>query len=204
MPDTLSALYTPNSIRMYSGTFVNLLDPDPDTLLIEDIAQALSVIPRFGGRTHAFYSVAQHSVDVYWRAHPSYALQALMHDASEAYLGDIPSPLKRLLPGYRRIEERFERVLATKFGYAFPYHRDVHTKDRDALEFEWKTVVINGTRDHVNCWSPARARREFLRAFYELKPQHWTCMMCTWETDLGYYELCPVCNSNMLGVMPLR
>lgn len=102
-----------------SGRRLYILDPDPEELSIEDIAQGLSRICRFGGHTREHYSVAQHSLLVSHVVPPCYALEGLLHDASEAYLGDIIRPLKMLLPGYRQIEKRWEDVIASRFGLLF-------------------------------------------------------------------------------------
>jgi len=89
-------------IQTASGTKFDLLDPTPDMICLADIAKALSQVCRFGGHTRAFYSVAQHSVIVsslLRDADCDYATirWGLMHDAAEAYIGDITGPLKHLL-----------------------------------------------------------------------------------------------------------
>ena len=109
-------LYTPNSIRTRSGQYVNVLELDPDTIRIEDIAHALSMVPRFGGHLPVFYSVGQHCLGVLNTVMdmPQPAgttseelrlirLQALLHDASEAYIGDMPSPIKQHLPDFKAL-----------------------------------------------------------------------------------------------------
>ena len=73
------------------------LDPRPEDVTIEDIAHALSNVCRWGGRVREFLSVAQHSVHVAQiveRTRPDLALHALLHDAAETYLGDLPTPIK--------------------------------------------------------------------------------------------------------------
>lgn len=99
-----------------SGKHFDFLDISPDAICIEDIACALSNLCRFTGQLQDFYSVAQHSVHVSYLVPPSFALDALLHDAAEAYIGDCSSPLKALLPDYQEIEKRVELAIARKFG----------------------------------------------------------------------------------------
>ena len=105
----------PPSIQTRHAGVVNLLHPTPEMIDIGDIAAALSVVPRFAGHVGA-YSVAEHSVHVMRLAGPDIAREALLHDASEAYLGDVSSPLKALLPDYQFLERRFQAVIATRYG----------------------------------------------------------------------------------------
>ncbi|MGK0703705.1 HD family hydrolase [Yokenella regensburgei] len=85
-------------------------------IVTEDIAVALSNICRFAGHLPEFYSVAQHAVLCSQIVPAEFALEALMHDAAEAYFQDIPAPLKRLLPDYQRIEEAMDIVIREKYG----------------------------------------------------------------------------------------
>lgn len=103
-------------INTLSGKHLDFTNISPDSICIEDIAAALSNICRFTGHLQDFYSVAQHSVLVSQLVPPEFALEALMHDAAEAYCNDISSPLKALLPEYRAIEDRIEAVIRSKFN----------------------------------------------------------------------------------------
>lgn len=100
----------------YSGREFDLIDPQPDMIDLIDIAHGLANECRFSGQCRFYYSVAQHSVLVSQNVPPEFAFEALMHDASEAYLKDIPRPLKQLLPDYRAIEQRVEAVIRYRFG----------------------------------------------------------------------------------------
>ena len=124
-------------IRTRSGAYVNVFDPDPASLLISDIAHGLSHVCRFGGHTPRFYSVAQHSILVARRLPPELRLEGLLHDASEAYLGDMPTPIKDGMPEYRIAEDRMQRALAEKFGVGYPFHALVHEADAAQLRAEF-------------------------------------------------------------------
>lgn len=131
----------PNLIRTFSGRYLDVLNPSPESIDLIDIVHGLSHQCRFGGHTPIFYSVAQHSVLVCNAEIPAeLKLQALMHDASEAYLGDLPTPIKRLLPRYTKIEDNLMRVIAQKFGFDWPMHPTVNTIDKLVLQWEWYSM----------------------------------------------------------------
>jgi uncharacterized protein len=112
-------------IALCNGGYFNLLKPDEASFSIRDIASPLSKICRFTGHTNDFYSVAQHSVlvsEVVERLDDSFSMEGLMHDAAEAFIGDVSSPLKALLPEYRKIEAEIERVIFER--YCFFHHQD--------------------------------------------------------------------------------
>jgi len=91
-------------IETYSGGKLHFLNPQPEEIQITDIAHALSLTCRFGGQCKSFYSVAEHSIRVAEIVPPKYKLQALLHDASEAYLPDLPRPIKAKLPEFKSME----------------------------------------------------------------------------------------------------
>jgi len=163
-------LFTPNKIRTVSGKYINPLDPDPECILIEDIAHALSMQCRFGGHTKIFYSVAEHSMDVARRVWEVDKLAALLHDASEAYLMDIPSPVKSQIPNYKEAENRLMEVIAKKFGFEYPLPQMVKMADEKALVYEWETFVIPEDPPHELAAMSARiARHKFLKMFIDLR-----------------------------------
>jgi len=105
----------------YSGIKFYPLDPRPEDICLSDISHALSNICRFNGHTKVFYSLAAHCFNVYrwlWdRGHSvRVCLLGLLHDAAEAYICDIPRPLKQYLPGYKQIEERIMQAVYERFG----------------------------------------------------------------------------------------
>lgn len=166
----------PGVIRTHSGNLINVFDPDPDLITIGDIAHGLSHVCRFGGHTPRFYSVAQHSLMVSGMISSSdlligtdrmrkLALEALLHDASEAYLGDMPTPIKAMLPEYQKAERRMQEVISLKFGVGWPFHRLVHVADAAALDLEFGMFEPGAD---VTYMGPGEAEREFLLAFKRL------------------------------------
>jgi len=131
------------TMQTYTGALVDLASFSPDDVRLPDIAHALSMINRYTGHTLLPYSVAQHSVVVSQICPPEYALWGLLHDASEAYLGDVARPLKHMLPQYRTLEEHVQRQIAKRFGLEWPMPQAIHEADVRALlaEKEWLLSV---------------------------------------------------------------
>jgi len=111
------------SITTFSGISFWPLLPNPDDIRIDDIAHALAHQCRFAGHTRLFYSVAEHSVRVSQLCRPEDALWGLLHDASEAYLSDVPAPLKELpeFEPYRAAERNLQGAVAQRFGLLYSF-----------------------------------------------------------------------------------
>lgn len=158
-------------IRTHSLQWVDVFNPDPETLVIEDIAHALSNQPRFTGHTDSFYSVAQHSIMTAMLVPDEHKLTALMHDASEAYLMDIASPIKAKLANYKDIENGLMAAIAKKFGFTYPLPKEVKDADLKMLHSEWEDLMIDKkTTVFVSGYSmvvmtPPQAKAEFIRQF---------------------------------------
>ncbi len=113
-----------NTIKVAAGHYVDLASPDPATIDIKSIAAALSKICRFGGHCPKFYSVAEHSVHATAMAcSDGYTGDALLavflHDAAEAYTGDMVKPLKIMIPEFSVIERNIETAVELAFGVDF-------------------------------------------------------------------------------------
>lgn len=159
-------------------------DPRPEDVHLEDIAHALSLQCRFCGNVSAFLSVGQHSVMVSRICAPYAALAGLLHDASEAYLGDVIRPIKKLLPTYEAIEDGVMRAVCVRFGLGADDEalwREVKRADNVALSTEMRDLARAGGKltepaeppmDEriVESWSPEVAKRRFLERFHELSP----------------------------------
>lgn len=164
-----------------------LLDPMPDDIHIEHIAHATSNLCRWTGHVKQFYSVAQHCVDVSLLVEPEFALTALLHDASEAYIGDISTPLKRVMEQQaprviKDIENNIHRAIAFKFGSLYPHPPEVQHADLQAAAAERRDYLVGWDQHGVewgphwpepsparlHAWSPLMARLMYLKRFEEL------------------------------------
>ena len=159
-------------ITTITGRQVNPLALRGEDIDIRDIAHALSLTCRFNGHCRVFYSVAEHSLLVSRLCPPEFALVGLLHDAAEAYLGDIPSPVKPALEEFKKSETIAESIIACRFGLPFLMCQEVKAADRQALEIEKGRLLtgfpkISG-HELIRCLSPAKARKEFLARFSEL------------------------------------
>ncbi|HDL7601063.1 TPA: HD family hydrolase [Yersinia enterocolitica] len=134
-------------ITTYSGLDFDYLKPLASSICIEDIAQALSHECRFAGHLPNFYSVAQHCWLMSQIVPEEFALEALLHDATEAYCRDIPSPLKRLLPDYKVIEHRIDMAIREKFGLPAEMSSVVHYCDLIMLATERQELDIDDGKE---------------------------------------------------------
>jgi 5'-deoxynucleotidase YfbR-like HD superfamily hydrolase len=131
-------------IRTYSGIMFDPLNPKPEDIRIQDIAWALSNICRFNGHTSLNYSVAEHSLAVSSTIEKGFELAGLLHDASEAYLGDIASPLKYsgIYDKYLEVEKRLQTMIYERYRVNW---QDalffVKEADQKALETEQKKYM---------------------------------------------------------------
>lgn len=182
-------------IQTYTGKRVYLFDLSPEMICIEDIAHALSNQCRFSGHVPCFYSVAEHSIrvaeraqvlsgDLTWRADTAHtthstARQALLHDASEAYIVDIPRPIKRApeFTFYRAVEKQLQVFIYERFGLPAQDSdwcklADMELLRAEAEEFfpeqhtEWETYEAQEFKlSGFVGWSPRRAKQAFLESF---------------------------------------
>lgn len=154
----------------------NLLKPDTAQIRIEDIALPLCNICRFGGQIKEFYSVAQHSYLVWCLAPVQLKKAALLHDASEAYVGDVVKPLKNLIgEPYATIEYNLMATIGLKYGLTHEDFDAVKAYDRLAVEMEFEYFFqdkIDRFEGYFNChentcWAPADALTMFMWAYQQ-------------------------------------
>lgn len=174
-------------IETVSGIRFYFLEPQPDQIKITDIAHALSNNCRFVGQCRKFYSVAEHSWHVARMLDGcslSVQLSGLLHDASEAYITDVASPVKQYMPEYVKMEDVIMEAVANKYGFEYPLHPAVKQCDLAMLSNEAHHLLVSQGNDW-DMWrfrkrppvqepykpigmSPDTAREVFLDKFTEL------------------------------------
>jgi 5'-deoxynucleotidase YfbR-like HD superfamily hydrolase len=179
-----------SAIQTFTGLRFSPLEPDPAAIEIADVAHGLANHCRFGGHCSVFYSVAQHSCVVADAvrergADAQTVLYALLHDASEAYLGDLPHPVKHRSEFgvlYREIEEPLQAAILARFGVTAAAAQLVKQIDRAALAAE-RAALMRAADDawwpeldgvtpldvEIVPWSPQQSETEFLARFEALQ-----------------------------------
>lgn len=168
------------------------LDPLPEEIDIKDIARGLAMKCRYGGHVTRFYSVAEHSVHVSRNVPAEHRRQGLLHDATEAYLGDMIRPLKYQpdLAGFKAVEDALEPVIFGRFGLSGKLHPAVKLVDNRILHDEYQVrpasprpwVAVGSTPEEqieimqplniqIDGWSPRVAEECFLDEFDYLFPE---------------------------------
>lgn len=167
-------------IETFTGLHFEFLDPKDEQIHIRDIAHSLAFTCRYTGHSSRFYSVAEHSLFVsYLAADP---LAGLLHDASEAYITDIASPIKPHLANYKELEDMIMGRIANKFGFKYPLDGDIKDCDATQLKTEAKYLLKSGGNPWAHlyptrrahgikpiCMAPEEAEKAFLERFYEVQ-----------------------------------
>lgn len=168
------------TIMLRSGAMLDFLDPWSSDFTIDDIAHGLSLICRYSGQCDQFYSVAEHCIHVSEVAR-EHAYAALMHDAAEAFVGDVTRPLKQLLPNYKSIEAAVEGAICSRFQVEYPIPDAVKNADLRVLAAEQAQIMPLGTNAWahtagvipanitVKSYSPPEAKLIFLQRFEQLR-----------------------------------
>lgn len=167
-------------IQTHTGKKFYPLDPKEEDIHIDDIARGLSNQCRFTGQCYNFYSIAQHCVLVSYLVGKTEQFQALMHDASEAYICDVSSPIKQTqdFAGYRKIEKQIQSAIYRKYGLPEIEHPSIKEADLRILSTEARDLFQSIHPDWNNKYEPypfridplppMEARKLFLNRFYEL------------------------------------
>jgi len=134
-------------IQTYTGKLINPFaneNEDCGPIVLMDIAHALSNLCRFNGHVKRFYSVGEHSlyVSALLEHHePTTQTWGLLHDAAEAYLGDMVRPLKQRMPEFQAIEDRMLQRIAQRFGLVWPIPDVVFDADDIMLATEFRDLM---------------------------------------------------------------
>lgn len=166
-------------MQTFTGRQFWPMDPRPDEVDPSDIAHALSMLCRYNGHVDRFYSVAEHCVLMSEAVAPEHALWALLHDATEAYVGDMVRPLKRHMPDYVAAEDRVMAVIGERFGLTGSMPAEVKDADNRILLTEraallstppapWGLEHLEPLPVHVVGWDPFYAEARYLDRLYEL------------------------------------
>ena len=143
-------------IKTYTGLYFDLNKFDSESISIKDIAHSLSLLCRGNGHVKSFYSVAQHCIacakEAILRGYSNkVVLACLLHDASECYLSDIPSPIKKQLHEYKLIEDKLINIIFTKFiGSCLTKDEEekVFSIDKDMLKYDLY-YLLNEKKDEL-------------------------------------------------------
>jgi hypothetical protein len=165
-------------IRTFTGKVFDVLNASVDDICIEDIAHSLAYTSRFGGHLNQFFSIAQHSLIVEEQCVEEEKLWGLLHDATEAYLSDVVTPLKKsdLFKDYRIAEKKLEKVIFKKFGLVGDLPKSVDLIDKSSFYIEIANFYNHWPEDKmdllpnypVKAMTPAEAEATYLKRFYEL------------------------------------
>lgn len=165
-------------IQTFTGRAFWPLDPRAEDVDLVDIAHALSLKCRYQGHCRSFYSVAEHSIHVSKIVAPQFARVALLHDAAEAYIPDVPRPIKHLLGGFKDVEVRIEKAIAEHFGLPFPWPEEVKVADATILADEKNALMGREPMPwhlpyppagvHIACWEPEVAKWAFCTRYWEV------------------------------------
>lgn len=177
------------SILTGSGQILDFSNVDVSYINIDDIAYGLAYCCRFAGQcnyiktnTRIYYSVAEHCVRMSYLVPGELAYDALMHEAAEAFCGDVPGPLKAYCPEIRAIEKNIESKLHVKFGVKMQNRAAIKRYDavmlateiRDLMpnsDYAWEIPKdINPIETTIEPWPADIAASEFLKRFENLKP----------------------------------
>lgn len=180
-------------IVTYTGKIFEFLSPKPEMICIEDISHSLSNLCRYTGHVSSFYSVAQHCVLMAENFNfPGDPLAKLLHDAAEAYIGDLASPWKGLLnvEGYfpgdvlsvKEYESKIQKVIEAALGVSEIHNAEVKESDirmfwtevRDLMpqmsdDFNWGPPKMEPAKEKIICWEPSQAKMQFLMLYNKLK-----------------------------------
>jgi hypothetical protein len=161
-------------IRLRNGRIFNFAKPETTPLCVDDIAWGLSHEYRYSNQSHHLITVAQHSVCASQETTipQEYRMGILFHDASEAVMRDLSSPLKKMLPDYRELETKVQAAILNGLGIEPAPEELIKEVDEKRVTWEMGWIFNPDVKPGVNqveLWSPSRARSEFLSRYWKLQ-----------------------------------
>jgi 5'-deoxynucleotidase YfbR-like HD superfamily hydrolase len=181
---------TDHYLETYTGKKLYILDPQPEAICIEDIAHSLARTVRYRGhiKDGVWYCVGEHSIHVAnvaashkgpYKKTRAQVMRAFMHDAVEAYMGDIPSPIKASIPELRAAERDIEHVIMAKYGLQLHKPDWLDAIDKRIIVDERRAVMsptdnvwlidnLNPLGVDIQCWDIEEAEHRFLQMFHDL------------------------------------
>lgn len=143
-PVAHEALRKPNgNIRLLSGNYFSIETMNVEAITLDDLARGLATKMRWNGFTRAPMTVAEHCIRMSEMVDIEHAFDALMHDCTEAILGDMPKPFKLLMPEFDKIEQRLYSKMAAHYGLSDPILPIIKEADAFALQWEWVNIKLN-------------------------------------------------------------
>lgn len=174
---------TNSTIQTFTGEMFDVFNPQMEHINLKDISHALSMLCRYGGHCREFYSVAEHCVLMAGHfeksGEPELARAALLHDATEAYMGDVVRPLKSQLPLYRDVENRLQRLIFLNYGVYSEVPKEVKiadlcitTDEREMLLLPrpWSIDPVEPLGVELQCWTHDQAEQAWLDSYWRLFP----------------------------------
>lgn len=188
-----------SAMETFTGKMFDVFDPDPNEIDIFDIAHHLSLMTRFNGACKWFYSIAQHSIlcsqhskDYHYQrpSEEKLALALLMHDAAEAYVGDIVRPIKRSITDFKVIENKVMDAINERFD--LPYVAEIRAYKAAVKEVDNRMLVTEKLQlmnpnvrwaiedifepyeTEIEIWQPRAAEMLFLSRFARYRPDEVT------------------------------
>lgn len=166
-------------ITTLSGVRFDLLRINIRDVPLTDIAHSLAMNCRYNGHIKNFYSVAEHSILVSKLVPEEDALWGLLHDATEAFVPDIPRPFKQYIGGFENVEAQIHKGISEVYGLPLQEPDSVYDIDNRIVADEgivlfpeipeWVSDFVPvGCTDMIKCYTPHQAKEEFLNRFKEL------------------------------------
>jgi hypothetical protein len=179
------------NIRLLSGNYFSIETMNVDAITLDDLAIGLATKMRWNGFTRSPMTVAEHCIRMSEMVPIEHAFDALMHDCTEAILGDMPKPFKLLMPEFDQIEQRLYSKMAAHYGLSDPILPIVKEMDAQALQWEWVNIKLNKN------FEPLTMKQSFLEFkkrfdFLTLLKTNFTKIPKVYADAQGFVS-CPYC-----------